>query len=72
MRHVVSSAGIRLDPAKIKQVHNAIQHPLIWQILGSFFGLASYYRRFIHEFARIAHPLYTLTKRSGVYHWINN
>lgn len=34
-----------------------------------FLGMASYYRRFILDFAIIAHPLHTLTKKNAVFQW---
>ena len=35
----------------------------------SFLGLASYYRRFIPQFSRIAGPLHALTKKNSVFTW---
>ena len=34
-----------------------------------FLGLASYYRRFIPDFAKVALPLYALTKKSVEFVW---
>ena len=41
------------DPTKVRQ----------------FLGLASYYRRFIPGFARVAHPLHVLTKKDVTFQW---
>ena len=37
-----------------------------------FVGMASYYRRFISEFAEIAQPLYILTEKDMVFRWSPN
>ena len=59
--HVVSKEGVQCDPEKVECVQN-------WKIpecvteVRSFLGLASYYRRFIPEYAQIADPLTRLTE----------
>jgi len=37
--------------------------------LGAFFGLASYYRMFVQNFASIAEPLSALTKKGVCFSW---
>lgn len=66
--HVVSSAGIRPNPAKVEQVR-CYPVPTDATKVRQFLGLASYYRRFIPDFARVAHPLHGLTKKNAVYYW---
>ena len=34
-----------------------------------FVGLASYYRRFVRGFSKIAEPMYALTKKEAVFQW---
>ena len=66
--HVVSCAGIKPDPAKIKQVR-LYPVPTDATKVRQFLGLASYYRRFIPDFAKIAHPMHALTKKNAVFEW---
>ena len=60
--HVISKDGIKPDPAKITAVENfPIPHNLT--VLRGFLGLASYYRRFVKDFAQIAKPLHYLMRK---------
>ena len=58
--HVVSNEGIKTDPKKIEKIKNAAA-PQNVKELRAFPVLASYYRRFVHNYAKIAHPLTYLT-----------
>ncbi|KZS10124.1 Uncharacterized protein APZ42_025482 [Daphnia magna] len=60
--HVISASGIAPDPEKNTLLKNYKRPTTIVEIQ-SFLGLASYYRRFIKNFADIAHPLIELTKK---------
>ena len=60
--HVISAKGITPDPEKIEALKN-YKRPTSVVEIQSFLGLASYYRRFIKNFADIAHPLIELTKK---------
>lgn len=57
--HVISSQGVSTDPAKIEAVAEW-QRPRHVSELRSFLGFASYYRRFVEGFAKLAGPLHKL------------
>ena len=59
--HIVSSAGIKMDPEKVRAMTDWPVPKNVSEVKG-FLGLLNYYRRFIKDFARIALPLTELTK----------
>ena len=67
---IISEHGVATDPSKIDKV-------LHWPFPKSklevqqFLGLASYYRRFIFDFATIAKPLHRLTEQNRDFRWTN-
>ena len=60
--HVVSREGVKVDDSKITAIK---QWPIPSSVkqLRAFLGLASYYKKFIKDFALIAAPLTDLLKR---------
>lgn len=63
--HVVSAEGVVTDPAKIEEVKEW-RRPSHLAELRSFLGFASYYRRFVEGFSKLAAPLHQLVgKLSG-------
>ncbi|KAL6463358.1 hypothetical protein MHYP_G00277490 [Metynnis hypsauchen] len=55
--HVISKDGVATDPDKISAVSNWAQ-PQTVSDLRSFLGFASYYRRFVQGFSKLAAPLH--------------
>ncbi|TYK04048.1 pol protein [Cucumis melo var. makuwa] len=66
--HVVSKAGVSLDPAK-KEAVTSWPRPSTVSEVRSFLGLAGYYRRFVEKFSRIATPLTQLTRKGASFIW---
>ena len=66
--HIISHDGVATDPSKTQKIAGWPTPKNIPE-LQKFLGLASYYRRFIRNFAEIAKPLYRLTERGRKYNW---
>ncbi|GKG07636.1 putative reverse transcriptase domain-containing protein, partial [Tanacetum coccineum] len=60
--HVIDSAGIHVDPAKIESIKDWTS-PKSPTEIRQFLGLAGYYRRFIEGFSKIAKPMTKLTQK---------
>ena len=56
------------DPAKTKKVAEWLE-PTNAQEVRQFLGLASYYRRFVKDFATVAKPLHQLTEKTKEFKW---
>ncbi|KAA0047858.1 ty3-gypsy retrotransposon protein [Cucumis melo var. makuwa] len=66
--HVVSKAGVSVDPAKIEAVTRWTRPSTVSEVR-SFLGLAGYYRQFVENFSRIATPLTQLTRKRAPFVW---
>ena len=66
--HLVSSQGVAPDPDKISKVRD-FPVPTDVTKVRQFLGLASYYRRFVKQFAAIADPLHRLLKKDTEFSW---
>ncbi|KAL0561652.1 hypothetical protein IC582_002092 [Cucumis melo] len=66
--HVVSKAGVSVDPAKIEAVTGWTRPSTVSEVR-SFLGLAGYYRRFVENFSCIATPLTQLTRKGAPFVW---
>ena len=66
--HIISEQGVSTDPKKIEAIKTWTK-PTSVRELQSFFGLCSYYRRFIKGFATVAKPLTKLTHKNLKFVW---
>ena len=64
----VTKEGLKPSPAKVQAVAEWPVPKTVKEIR-SFLGLASYYRRFIKDFSKIAKPLTELTKDKTTWRW---
>ena len=66
--HVITPQGISPNPARLQAVQD-YPTPSSVKAVRQFVGLASYYRRFIPGFAKIAEPLHALTCKGALFTW---
>ncbi|MCP4500716.1 MAG: hypothetical protein GY822_12215, partial [Deltaproteobacteria bacterium] len=66
--HVLSSEGLKTDPANTAAIEKFPQ-PKNQQQVRSFYGLASYYRRFVKNFASLSSGLVPLLKKDIYFFW---
>jgi hypothetical protein len=68
--HLIVPEGIKTDPEKISAIKDREPPKNLKQLI-SFLQTASWYRRFIQNFAEIARPLTHLTKKTTIWQWQN-
>ena len=66
--HLISGSGILPNPEK-KSAVKRFPTPTSVKAVQQFLGLASYYRRFVPNFARVANSLYALTRQDVPFQW---
>jgi hypothetical protein len=69
--HVLSGAGISVNPNKVSSVVGWKPPRNVGEIR-SFLGLAGYYRRFIENFSKIAKPMTELLKKDRKFEWTDD
>jgi len=66
--HIIGKDGIQPDPNKVSAIQQ-FPIPTNLTILRGFLGLASYYRRFVKDFAKKAAPLHQLIRKDQPFIW---
>lgn len=66
--HMVSKAGIKMNPKKVEVIKRYPQPKNVKQIQ-QFLGMCNYYRRYIKNFAHLAKPLTALCKKDNPFVW---
>jgi len=64
--HMVSAVGIQPQPDKLAAIR-VWPTPHCLRDVRAFYGLASYYRKFVKDFAKIAEPLSRMTKKHTIH-----
>ena len=68
MGHVITPEGISPNSQELAAVRD-YPVPMSVKEVRQILGLASYYRRFVHGFAKVAEPLHTLTQKGATFDW---
>ena len=66
--HIVIPKGLKTIIRKLTAIRE-FPVPNNLRQLRQFLGLTSHYRRFIWNYAKIAQPLYFLTKKNTLFYW---
>ena len=66
--HIISKDGISVDPTKVASTEGWPRTTTVTEVR-SFLSMASYYRRFVMDFSRIALPLTRLFRKDHKFEW---
>jgi hypothetical protein len=68
---IISAGNVCMDPAKVQGI-TKWPRPTKVKEIQSFLGFCNFYQRFIHDYSKIAHPLFQLTKKDTPFTWTTN
>ena len=71
LRHTISSSSVKTDPNKTEVIKKLASATNIIEFQ-AFLSFCNYYGYFVHHFADLAGPLYTLLHKVATQHWINS
>jgi hypothetical protein len=65
---IISKGNVHMDPTK---VHGITQWPCPTEVkeVQAFLGFCNFYRHFIHDYSKVAHRLFQLTKKDTPFEW---
>ena len=63
---IISTEGIKMDPAKVEAIQNW-STPACVKDVRAFIGFCNFYRRFVLNFSKVAGPLNSLTKKDVLF-----
>lgn len=64
MGHILSPEGIKPNPKKIETIQH-LKLPETQKQIKQFLGITGYYRKFIKDYAKVAHGLTKYLKKSA-------
>jgi hypothetical protein len=65
---IISAGNVRIDPAKVQGI-TKWPCPTKVKEIQLFLGFCNFYQCFIHDYSKIAHPLFQLTKKDMPFTW---
>ena len=65
---IIGEDGVRMEKEKVQGVIEWLV-PRNMKDVQKFLGLANYYRQFVKDFAKIAKPLYEMTRKETKWSW---
>jgi hypothetical protein len=65
---IISEGNVCMDPAKVQGI-TQWPRPTKVKEVQAFLGFCNFYHHFIHDYSKVAHPLFQLTKKDTPFEW---